>query len=351
MYRVRTIEAISLTFTVGVAAGVMLDTLVLNPYPLAAGAFALMVLATGLSFRNGKPAVLPLFLLAGVSMALTRAVIGPAGLSAFQGAAEALRNLIDGMPFPHENTAPLLKAFLTGDRSGLSPATKALFRQSGASHLLALSGLHIGILYLLLGKLTWALGRSPAARRIRSGLIITAAGGFTLMTGASPSIVRAFLFIVINEILQLSGRSRKPVRVLCLALFLQLATTPEAIRSVGFQLSYLAMAGIFLLYPGLENWYPDSGRPDPLRSLWKTAALSISCQVFTAPLVWLRFRSFPVHFLITNLLAIPVTTGLMGTSVLCLALGGAGCCPQLLVRATDALCTLLLKILEIISSM
>jgi competence protein ComEC len=310
-----------------------------------------MVLATGLSLRRNTGPMLPLFLLAGVSMALTRSLIGPGGLSAFQGAATALQGLIDSMPFPHENTAPLLKAFLTGDRSGLSPAVKTLFRQSGASHLLALSGLHIGILYLLLGKLTWVLGRSPAARRIRSGLTIAAAGVFTLMTGASPSIVRAFLFIVINEVLHLSGRPRDPVRVLCLALFLQLAVTPEAIRSVGFQLSYLAMAGIFLLYPSMEKWYPDSGRPDPLRSLWKTAALSISCQVFTAPLVWLRFHSFPVHFLITNLLAIPITTGLMGMAVLCLALGGAGCCPELLARATDALCTLLLRVLEIIASM
>lgn len=346
-----TIEAISLTFTAGVAAGVFLSTVFRNPFPLAAAAFALLVLAVGLALRPGIRPLLPLFLLAGLSMALTRCLCGPSGLSAFQGAAAAFRSFIDSLPFPHGHTAPLLKAFLTGDRSGLSPATTALFRQSGASHLLALSGLHIGILYLLLGKLTWVLGRSPGARRLRAGLVVGAAGAFTLMTGASPSIVRAFLFIVLNELLQLSGRPRKPVRVLCLALFLQLALTPEAIRSVGFQLSYLAMAGIFLLYPSLESWYPDSGRPDPLRSLWKTAALSISCQVFTAPLVWLRFHSFPVHFLITNLLAIPLTTALMGTAVLCLALGGLGCCPELLLRAVDALCTLLLRVLEIISSM
>lgn len=346
------IEAISLTFTAGVAAGVFLSTVSRHPYPLLAATFALTVLATGLSLREGARSLLPLFLLAGVSMALTRCLTGPGGgFPALQGAGTALRGLIDRIPFAHEETAPLLKALVTGDRSGLSYATKAVFRQSGASHLLALSGLHIGILYLILGKLTWVLGHSPAARRVRAGLAIVLSGAFTLMTGASPSIVRAFFFIGINEILRLSRRPRKGVRVLCLALLLQLALMPEAIGTVGFQLSYLAMAGIFLLYPHLEGWYPSGVRRDPLRALWKTAALSISCQVFTAPLVWLRFRSFPVHFLITNLLAIPLTTALMGCAVLCLALSGAGICPDIVVQATDALCALLLHVLEIISSM
>ena len=226
-----------------------------------------------------------------------------------------------------------------------------MFRESGGAHLLALSGLHIGILYLLLSRLLWPLGNSPRARRLRYALIVLAAGLFTLMTGASPSIVRAFLFIFLNETARIACRPRDPLRILSTALLIQLVITPSAITSTGFQLSYLAMAGIFLLFPILEGWYPKGARFDPVRKIWEAAALSISCQVFTGPLAWFRFHTFPTYFLLTNLFALPLTTLLMGSAVTTLVLRGIHCCPGFLVRATDWLCQTLVWILQVISSM
>ena len=81
------------------------------------------------------------------------------------------------------------------------------------------------------------------------------------------------------------------------------------------------------------------------------AALSISCQVFTGPLAWYRFRTFPTYFLLTNLLAMPLTSLLMGTAVATIVLRGIGLCPGLLIQATDALCSGLLWIRGIIASM
>ena len=245
----------------------------------------------------------------------------------------------------------MLKALLTGDRSELSRDTVRVFRESGGAHLLALSGLHIGILYLFLSRLLWPLGNSLRARGIRYVLTVLAAALFTLVTGASPSIVRAFLFIFINETARLSGRPRNALRVLSTALLVQLVMDPSAITSVGFQLSYLAMAGIFLLYPRLEAWWPKGPRIDPLRKVWQAAALSISCQAFTGPLAWYRFHTFPTYFLITNLFAMPVTTLLMGSAVTTLALRSLGCCPAFLIQVTDTLCGVLTRILQIISSM
>ena len=245
----------------------------------------------------------------------------------------------------------MLKALLTGDRSGLSQDTVRVFRESGGAHLLALSGLHIGILYLLLSRLLWPLGNSPRARRVRYALIVLAAGLFTLMTGASPSIVRAFLFIFLNETARIACRPRDPLRTLSTALLIQLVLTPSAISSTGFQLSYLAMAGIFLLFPILEGWYPKSARFDPVRKIWEAAALSISCQVFTGPLAWFRFHTFPTYFLLTNLFALPLTTLLMGSAVTTLMLRGVHLCPGFLIRATDWLCQALVWILQVISSM
>lgn len=356
MAEAKSIETLSLSFTAGVAAGTMVSGLSGMLFP----GLLLPFIGLPLLFRDKLRQLderwlcgllAAVFALLGLFCAAARlpAPESPSSLSAFAGrACTGLRALIGKIPFPSEGTAPLLQALLTGDRSGLSPETMAAFRQSGASHILALSGLHLGILYLLIDKALSLLGSYPAVRVLRLFTILPAAFFFTLMTGAAPSLVRAFLFIAINEILRISGRPRKASRVLCLALLVQLVLDPAVIRSLGFQLSYLAMAGIFLIYPHLERWYPGKG---PLQRIWQAAALSISCQLTTAPLAWLRFRSFPAYFLLTNLLALPLTTGLMSAAVVTVAFAAAGHCPAFLVKTTDVLCNALQGTLEIIASL
>ncbi len=360
MERTRNIEFLSVLFTAGIAAGMLIPP---SSAALIAGAL-LPCLAISVLGRE-RIAMLPeraaagwifgTFLLLGAfccAAARIPAAHGPdfIGLLA-EDCAAALRAFIRSLPFRDEGTAPLLLALLTGDRSALPAHTTAVFRESGASHLLALSGLHIGIIYLVADRIARVMGRSRTARRLRYGIIVSGAGFFTLMTGAGPSIMRAFLFILIGETLRLLGRPRNAVRVLCLALFVQLVLDPEAIGELGFQLSYLAMAGIFLLYPVLEKWYPEGSARNPLRRIWQAAALSISCQVFTGPLAWYRFHTFPRFFLLTNLFAIPLTTCLMVTAVLTVALSAIGVCPAALIQATDLLCRALTEVLGLIASM
>ena len=349
------IEALAVHFTAGVAAGALLLRLSASPAVLSSGLLVILSSLAAVVLKTERSSLLfPVFLLLGAFCALTDAFPGAESTSFLErwttGLADRLREYIDRIPFPSESTAPLLKALLTGDRSGLSRDTVRIFRESGGAHLLALSGLHIGILYLILSKLLWPLGNSLRARRIRYALIILAAGIFTLMTGSSPSIVRAFLFIFLTETARITGRPRDPIRILSTALLIQLVLTPSAITSVGFQLSYLAMTGIFLLYPILDSWYPKGYRFDPLRKIWSAAALSISCQLFTGPLAWLRFHTFPSCFLLTNLIALPLTTLLMGCSVATLVLQGVGICPGFLLKATDALAGLLTGTLQTIST-
>lgn len=267
-----------------------------------------------------------------------------------------LRATIDAIPYPSETTGPLVKALLTGDKSDLPKEITGIFRDSGASHILALSGLHLGVLYLLLTRLTSPLGNSPKARKSRCSLIIVAALFYSIMTGATPSIIRAFLFITINETARLLGRKREPVRVLLAALTVQLALKPDVISSVGFQLSYMAMAGIFLLYPTLERIYPaPSGsrlsRFNPFRKIWNAAMLSISCQIFTGPLAWYYFHTFPKYFILTNLVALPLTSAIMTLSVATIALSFFGICPEPLVILNDHAMQALVFCLEIISGL
>ena len=335
---------------------------------LTAGSAAILLLNRQKSLYNN--ALLPvLFFLCGLLGAWTAALCGGAVAPDFLeeaagAAATRFRARIDTLPFPHEGTAPLVKALLTGDRSGLSRQTVATFRASGASHLLALSGLHAGILYLFLSKLLSLLGNSIAIRRFRGIAILLTAAFYTLMTGASPSMVRAFLFITIRELSHLAGREPAPLSVLALALSIQLVLHPAVLRSVGFQLSYAAMLGIFLLFPVLERAFPATEtrgplgrwttRHEPLRLVWNSAALSLACQAFTAPLAWLYFKAFPRYFLVTNLLAIPLTTCLVPTALITLVfhpLIPSTRVDTLLITLTDRLASLLLHTLAIIATM
>jgi len=263
----------------------------------------------------------------------------------------ALRAHIDSIPYSGGQSAALVKALLSGDRSGLSRESVAAFRSSGASHLLALSGLHLGFIYLMIKRLSAALPwHGPRADAARAGAVTGLCGFYTLMTGAGPSIVRAFLFILINEISSICpGRKREPGRTLLSALTIQLAISPGVITTVGFQLSYLAMTGIIWIFPHMEAWYPESR--SPIRRLWVMASLSISCQATTAPLAWLYFHSFPKYFLITNLIAMPLTSAVMAISIAVLIFSALGVCPHWLILLDDRTLGLLLHVLHIISSM
>ena len=302
-----------------------------------------------------RPLAVPAVFLLGGFLAFT---LHSLGWAAFEGpvpqvqrAGEALKEFIGSLPFRDDGTAPLLKAFLGGDKSGLGKETVSAFRKAGASHLLALSGLHMGILYMVFDKLSRPMGKYPTVRIARFVVLIGASAFFTLMTGASPSMVRAFLFILTGEAASLLGREKKLGRTLCTALLLQLAITPEAITSAGFQLSYLAMAGIVLVFPVMDKWYPSGGKPSLMRKIWKMSAMAISCQVFTVPLTLYLFGSFPRHFLLTNLLAIPLTTCFIAVALAVLGLSALGICPGFLYGVADGLGEALRFCLEVISSL
>ena len=352
------IVAVSIPFSAGVASAAWLPSGTVPPETAAALTCLAAAGLAALYCRKGERNLtcLAMFFSAGLMCGFT-ALAGivpekePHGLP--QKALDALTGVIDRCGFGYGQSGPLVKALVTGQREGRSPEPDRAVVDAGAVHILSLSGLHMGVIYGILHKsLAWT-GRSRPAAFVKAALTIIAAAFFTLMTGSSPSVVRAFLFIMINEISRLlPGRRRRPVAVLCTALMIQLVADPLIIRSLSFQLSYLAMLAIFTLFPIMEAWYPENGgRRSPLRRLWSSAALSISCQLFTAPLAWWHFRSFPAYFLISNLVALPLSEMLIVSSVATVAAEAAGCCPEMLKGLTDMLARALVKSLEIISSL
>ena len=392
------IKPLALAFTFGAASGLLLSRISMHAAYIssATSLLAALTLTVITSADRRQAEILLLFLTAGVFCAATSTLTSlgaVAGKPLFAGLAADFRSMISSIPFPHDGTAPLVNALLTGDRSSLDSSVMNSFRDSGASHILALSGLHLGIIYGILLKATSIFGKHPTVKAVRSLIIISLCGIYTLATGASPSLVRAFLFILVNETARLTHRSNNPLRVYCAALFIQTAINPQVISSTGFQLSYLAMAGIFLLYPALKKWYPQeeaagdmliengAGRTESdglegviidkgccrarrcwtswmktivsaaPRKIWDAAALTISCQVFTGPLAWWKFGTFPKYFLLTNLLSLPLTSAVMLLSVSTSVLFAIGICPDFLISLTDSSASLLLFIMKVISSM
>ncbi len=392
------IKPLALAFTFGAASGLLLSRISMHAAYIssATSLLAALTLTVITSADRRQAEILLLFLTSGVFCAATSTLTSlgaVAGKPLFAGLAADFRSMISSIPFPHEGTAPLVNALLTGDRSSLDSSVMKSFRDSGASHILALSGLHLGIIYGILLKVTSIFGKHPTIKAVRSLIIISLCGIYTLATGASPSLVRAFLFILVNETARLTHRSNNPLRVYCAALFIQTAINPQVISSTGFQLSYLAMAGIFLLYPALKKWYPqEEAAGDMLiekgagltesdglegvmidkgccrasrcwtswmktivsaapRKIWDAAALTISCQVFTGPLAWWKFGTFPKYFLLTNLLSLPLTSAVMLLSVSTSVLFAIGICPDFLISLTDSSASLLLFIMKVISSM
>lgn len=392
------IKPLALAFTFGAASGLLLSRISVHAAYISSATSLLVALTlTVIASADRRQAeILLLFLTAGVFCAATSTLTSlgaVAGEPLFAGLAADFSSMISSIPFPHEGTAPLVNALLTGDRSSLDSCVMNSFRDSGASHILALSGLHLGIIYGILLKVTSIFGKHPTVKAVRSLIIISLCGIYTLATGASPSLVRAFLFILVNETARLTHRSNNPLRVYCAALFIQTAINPQVISSTGFQLSYLAMAGIFLLYPALKKWYPqEEAAGDMLiekgagptesdglegvmidkgccrarrcrtswmktivsaapRKIWDAAALTISCQVFTGPLAWWKFGTFPKYFLLTNLLSLPLTSAVMLLSVSTSVLFAIGICPDFLIFLTDSSASLLLFIMKVISSM
>ncbi|MBR4808888.1 MAG: ComEC/Rec2 family competence protein [Bacteroidales bacterium] len=346
------ITVLGFPFAAGAAAAQLLG----HPEITASAAVAVILFSLAVVTMRRKGAVPPMLLLyfaLGVLCRCTEALAGGIRHAvAFPGAIDALAAAIEDAGFPGKHSAAIVTALLTGRRSALDKTTVAAFRSSGAAHILALSGLHLGVIYIVLRRLLSPLGNTPAGRFARSTLTVGICAAYAMATGAGPSITRAFLFIAINETASsMSGRSHSPLATFSLALTIQLALHPSLIASAGFQLSYLAMLGIIVLYPQLESWYPATSRADPLRRIWKTAALSISCQLFTAPAAWWHFRSLPRYFLITNLIALPLTELIIVTALLSLTLGAAGIRPPALVNACGNLVQLLEFCLETISSL
>lgn len=213
----------------------------------------------------------------------------------------------------------VLSALTLGDKTDLSESVRESYSVAGVSHVLALSGLHIGLLYALAFFLLRPLllgGQS--GRVLRSLLLILLLWLFAFFTGLSPSVVRSAAMFSIWALADMCGRQSFSLNTLALTAWLMLLVRPVWLFDVGFQLSFAAVLSILLFQPFLYRLCPVRHRAGTY--LWGLVSVSVAAQLGTAPLVLFYFSRFSTHFLLTNLLVVPLVTLILYAAVVLLLL-------------------------------
>jgi len=214
----------------------------------------------------------------------------------------------------------VLSALTIGDKEELSESIVETYSVAGASHVLSLSGLHIGFISaLLLFVLSSLWIRWRFLKPFLFLSVILLLWGFAFLTGLSSSVVRAVVMCSFGLLSMLIPACRKlTLNTLGGTAFLMLLFNPAWLFDVGFQLSFSAVAAIVLLQPGLYGLLSVKNRL--LRKAWGLVTVSVAAQIGTAPLVMLYFSRFSTHFLLTNLLVIPLVSLIVYAAVILLVL-------------------------------
>ncbi len=242
----------------------------------------------------------------------------------------------------------MIQALILGQRENLDLETSQNFRDAGVIHILALSGLHVGIILLILRFCTQWMHRIRHGRWIQSAIIIILLWCYALLTGMSPSILRAvtmFSFIAIGMNIR---RKSSVYHSLAVSAFILLLINPKLLFQVGFQLSYTAVFFIVLLQPVLYRlWNVDH----PIfKFFWRIASVTIAAQIGVAPLSLFYFHQFPGLFLAGNLLLLPMLPLIIGASLLLVILLLLQINAYYLAVTLNTLLTWIIEVVEYISS-
>lgn len=210
----------------------------------------------------------------------------------------------------------LVKAMLLGRRDDLRSDQIDDYTTSGTVHILSVSGMHVAVIFLVLKSLLGWLKRLGGGKYIYLVIITSLLGFYALVTGLSPSVQRAALMCVVFVIAEVFGRKDNAMNTLALSAFIILLIDPRALFDVGFQLSYLAMTGIFLFYKPLCTIFSPSNWL--VKYVWQITIMSFAAQLATFPLSLYYFHQFPFYFWLVNPFVITFTNFLLPAALMLL---------------------------------
>jgi competence protein ComEC len=216
-----------------------------------------------------------------------------------------------------EQEQAIAAALVLGVTEGIDTDLINAYSASGALHVLSVSGLHVGIIYVIILFLLKPMNRYSWSRWVVAAISLVCLWGFAFVTGLSPSVLRAVTMFSFVAIARPFGMRTNIYNTLAASAFVLLLYNPYLIMSVGFQLSYLAVLGIVYLQRPIYNlWEVENTVGD---WVWQITCVSIAAQIATFSLGLLYFHQFPVYFLISNLFVIPLSTAVLVLGILLLA--------------------------------
>ncbi|PRY08882.1 competence protein ComEC [Pontibacter ummariensis] len=208
-------------------------------------------------------------------------------------------------------------ALLLGVKDELDNAIRETYASTGTMHVLAVSGLHVGLIYLLLMLVLRRFGSSKAQRLLGAGIVLAALWLYAFVTGLTPSVLRAvvmFSLVTVGLAIQRRTNIYNTVAIAAVALLL---LNPYNLLEVGFQLSFLAVLGIVYLQPRfynlleVDNWLLDK--------VWAYFTVAVAAQIATLPLGLFYFHQFPAYFWLANLVVVPLATFVLWSGIAALA--------------------------------
>lgn len=199
----------------------------------------------------------------------------------------------------------ILIALVSGEKSYLEERTKEIYKASGAVHLMAVSGLHVGFVYLFVLNVLAVFGKKRVIRYFKTILTIIAIWAYCAFSGFSPSSVRASLMISILIVSELITGRYISLNALCASALIITVLQPQSLFDIGFQLSYIALLSILVLNPCFNRQRISENRV--IQYCWNIITISISCQIGTSFITISSFGYFPLYFMIANIILMPLT--------------------------------------------
>lgn len=215
------------------------------------------------------------------------------------------------------NEYAVITAVLLGNNESMEPELKAHYASAGVSHILCVSGMHVGIIFMIINFLLSPLDHFPKLRYLKALLLFSSIWFYANITGLAPSVKRAatmFTFVLIGQAL---SRNVNVFHSLFASMFILLSISPLLLFEIGFQMSYLAVFGIVIFQPKISALFHPKTKLG--NYFWELAAVSIAAQLSTFPLSIYYFGQFPNYFLLANLSVISLSFVVVVTGVILLS--------------------------------
>ncbi len=240
-------------------------------------------------------------------------------------------------------------ALLLGYVEELDAGLRRDYAATGAMHILSVSGMHVGIIYIFLEFLLGFLNRRKLLRLLKAIILLTFIWFYAMLTGLSPCVFRSAAMLSLPILGKSLNRSPDMFNVIAASVFILLAIDPFLLLDVGFQLSYLAVLGIVILYKPVYDlyitaaWIPDK--------IWSILAVSIVAQLATLPITLYTFHQFPNYFMLTNIFVVPLSSLIIYIGIVLMVTGAIPLFSAICAKALIALVCLLNHIIHFIEQL